>query len=167
MSATSLVYYQEKLGKTQPRRLQLAWSASSGTLTALVAGYPILATGAAISAQATIDTFLGTTSEFNYLAFDATSMGTDALGILIDMKGQARQAVWAKLTSYSSTYFATTANAVANGATGITATTLETALSCGDSSSITGSGNIAFKGVISGLDSLTGVLTLDIYWISK
>lgn len=166
MGATSLVYWQEKLLKTQPRKIQLVWSASSGTLTPQLSGYPILATGAAISTQATINSFLGTTAEFDYLAFDATAMGTDALAVIVDMKGQAKTAVWAELKSFSSTYQVTQAGARANGGS-LTASTLETAYACGDSSSITGSGNLAFKGVISGLDSLTGSLVLDLWWISK
>ncbi len=166
MSSTSLVYYQEKLLKTQPRQLTFVWTASSGTLTAQVAGAPVLATGAAISAQATIDNFLGTSSEFDYLAFDATAMGTDAIGVIIDMKGQAKSAVFAELRSFSSTYNATLAGARAAGGV-LTASTLETAYACGASATITGSGNLAFKGVISSLDSLTGILVLQLYWIAK
>lgn len=167
MADTSLIYWQEKLGKTQPRRLRVSWSVTSGAFTECVAGNPILLTQSAISAQSTIDNFLGTTSEFNYLAFDATSMGTDAVGVIIDMKGQAIKVVSAALNMYSSTYLGTAAGCRALGSAGITATTLECAVACGYSSSITGSGNIAFKGVISGMDAITGLVVLDIDWISK
>ncbi len=166
MADTSLIYYQEKFGKTQPRRLTFVWSVTSGAFTEQVKGNPILLTQGAISAQSTIDNFLGTTSEFNYLAFDATSMGTDAVGVIVDMKGQAATAVSARLTMNSSTYLATTAYAAALGGS-LTATTLETAFACGLSSTVTGSGNLAFKGVISGLDAITGLVQLDILWISK
>lgn len=166
MSDTSLIYYQEKLGKTQPRRLRFVWTISSGTPTLVVAGAPVLVTQAAISAQSTIDNFLGTTSEFDYLAFDATSMGTDAFGVIVDMKGQAKTAVFASLNSYTGTYQVTSAGARATGGT-LTATTLETAYACGLSSTVTGSGNLAFKGVISGLDSATGSVVLDLEWIAK
>lgn len=167
MADTSLIYWQEKLGKTQARRLRISWSVVSGAFTECVAGNPILLTQAAIAAQSTINNFLGTTAEFDYLAFDATSMGTDALGVIIDMKGQAIKVLAAHLNLYSSTYLGTAAGARALGSAGITATTLETAVACGYSSSITGSGNIAFKGVISGLDSATGLVVLDVDWIAK
>ncbi len=166
MADTSLIYWQEKLGKTQPRNLRIAWSVTSGAFTEIVPGAPILLTQAAVASQAVIDNFLGTTSEFNYLAFDATSMGTDALGVIVDMKGQAAKVVYASLTMMSSTYLGTTANANAIGGS-LTATTLETAVSCGFSTSVTGSGNLAFKGVISGMDAITGLVVLNVYWISK
>jgi hypothetical protein len=41
----------------------------------------------AIAAQSTIDNFLGTTSEFTTTQFDATTMGTDTFGLLINMSG--------------------------------------------------------------------------------
>ncbi len=167
MADTSLIYWQEKLAKTQPRRLRISWSVVSGAFTECVAGNPILLTQGAISAQSTIDNFLGTSSEFNYLAFDATSMGTDAVGVIVDMKGQCAKVLNAAINMYSSTYLGTAAGGRALGSVGITATTLETAVACGASSSITGSGNIAFKGVVSGLDAITGLVVLDIDWISK
>ena len=165
-SATSLVYYQEKLLKTQPRKVSFVWTASSGTLTPAVQGSPILVTQAAIASQAVINDFLGTTSEFDYLAFDATAMGTDAIGVIVNMQGQARTAIWAEIKQFSGTYQVTQAGARSAGGV-LTASTLETAYACGFSTSITGSGNLAFKGVISGLDSLTGTLVLDLGWIAK
>jgi hypothetical protein len=167
MADTSLIYWQEKLGKTQARRLRVSWSVVSGAFTECVAGNPILLTQGAISAQSTIDNFLGTVSEFNYLAYDATSMGTDAVGVIIDMKGQAIKVLNMSLNMYSSTYLGTAAGCRALGSAGITATTLESAVACGYSSTITGSGNIAVKGVISGLDAITGLVVLDVDWISK
>ena len=166
MTATSLVYYQEKLLKTQARKLTFHWSVASGAPTLLVAGAPILVTQAAISAQATIDSFLGTTSEFDYLAFDATSMGTDAIGFIIDMKGQARTAVWTELKVFTSTNGVTQAGSRAAGGT-MAATTLGAGLLCGASASVTGSGNLACRHVIGSLDSADGTLELSVYWIAK
>lgn len=165
MADTPIMYWQEKLGKTQLRTLKIAWTVSSGTFTEMIPGNPILFTQGAIATQATIDNFLGTTAEFNYLAFDATSMGTDAVGVIVDMKGQAAKVAYAQLNMFSSTYLGTAAGARAT--TAITATNLETTVSCGASSTITGSGNLAFKGVISGMDAITGLVVLDIFWISK
>jgi hypothetical protein len=166
MADTSLVYWQEKLGKTQARKLQFVWTTVSGAFTEKVPGAPVLLTQGAIASQSVIDNFLGTTSEFDYLAYDATAMGTDALGIIVDMKGQAAKAVYATLDAYSSTYGATLAGCrVAGGV--LVASTLEAAFACGASTTITGSGNLAFKGVISSLDTHTGLVVLNLYIISK
>ena len=124
MADTSLIYWQEKLAKTQARRLRISWSVISGAFTECVAGNPVLLTQGAIATQAVINTFLGTTAEFDYLAFDATSMGTDALGLLIDMKGQCAKVLAMHLNMYSSTYLGTAAGCHALGSVGITATTL-------------------------------------------
>ncbi len=42
----------------------------------------------AIASQTTVDNFLGTTNEFLIASFDATAMGTDTFGLLINMSGQ-------------------------------------------------------------------------------
>lgn len=165
MAGTSLVYWNDKLAKTQGRHLQFVWNIASGTPTLEVAGAPILVTQGAL-VQATIDTFLGTTAEFDYLAFDATSMGTDALGVIVDMKGQAAVGVWAELRQLTSTGGVTQAGARSTAKPLLT-TSLTTEFACGASTSITGSGNLAFKGVISGLDAADGILVLDMYYISK
>ena len=166
MADTPIMYWQEKLGKTQVRQLRIVWTTSSGTFTEKLPGNPIYFTQGAIATQSVIDNFLGTSSEFDYLAFDATSMGTDAVGVIIDMKGQAAKVSHATLDAYSGTHGVTLAGA-RTLTTAITATTLETAVACGASATITGSGNLAFKGVISGLDSHTGVVVLTVNWISK
>ncbi len=168
MSETSLFLYQDKFGRTQPRVLHLLWKITGAvTVVPVPIGVPVLTTFGAISAQSTIDNFLGTTSEFNYLAYDATSMGTDAMGVIVNMAGQARRVDGVIARTYSGTGGATVYQAGA-WANGITATTLETAAACGYSSSIAGSGNIAVKvnfAQTGSFDSLTsGFIQMDIYW---
>jgi len=163
MSDVSLMYYSDKLGKTQPRILRLVYHLASAAVTNIVQGYPVYTTFGAISAQSTIDNFLGTSSEFNYLAFDATSMGTDAFGFIVNMGGQCKMVTHMIAAMRSSTYLATTAFAAAEGGSSaaLTATTLETAVAAGTS------GNIAGKLVISSLDSTTALLQIEIGWIAN
>ena len=162
MSDTSLFNYQEKFGRTQPRVLRLNWKITDAvTIVPVPLGVPVLTTFSAISAQATIDAFLGTTSEFNYLAFDATSMGTDGFGVIVDMKGQAARVDGFKCTVYSGTDFSVP-YAVGAWNAGITASTLESACAKG------ANGNIAVKCSFTqsgNVDSLTaGFIQMEIYW---
>lgn len=164
MTATSLVYYQEKLGKTQIRKMRFVYTITGAkTIAEAVKGYPVLTGFDAISAQSTIDNFLGTSSEFLLAAFDATSMGTDAVYFIIDMKGQAKAAPRFRLTAVQGTYGGTFTFASSMApVTALTASTLEGAIAVGTS------GNIAVKAVISSLDGLTtGQLVLDVDWIAK
>lgn len=164
-AATSLMYYNDKLGKTQPRILRFFWNITAGKTISLVTGQvgsPILPTFDAYASQAVIDNFLGTTNEFLLAAFDATSMGTDAFGALINMGGQAAAVSYMSLTARTGTYGGTATSASATVGTALTASTLEAACVCG------ANGNIAVKAVISGLDALTSLnLELMVGWFAK
>jgi hypothetical protein len=162
MAEPGIFLYQDKFGKTQPRILMLNWKITDAvTVVSLPIGPPVLVTFGAISAQSTIDNFLGTTSEFNYLAFDATSMGTDAMGVIVNMAGQAARLDGFSVRAYSGTGGATVYAAGAYN-NGITNTTLETACALG------ANGNIAAKVAFSqsgSFDALTsGFIEMVLYW---
>lgn len=165
MSDTSLMYWGEKLGKTQPRVLRFGWAITGAkTVTPLIPGAPIMygfdATD--FASQAAIDAFLGTTNEFLLAAFDATAMGTDAFAVIVAMQNQGGKLLQAKLAVNSGTGGSTGSPlCVASSAT-LTSSSLTTQTAIG------ANGNLAFRGVSTGLDALTaGVITLDLHWISK
>lgn len=164
MAEPGIFLYQDKFGKTQPRELFFNWKITGAvtvvSLPVAVASVAYVTFGA-IAAQSTIDNFLGTTAEFNYLAFDATSMGTDAMGIIINMAGQAKRLDAFSIAAYSGSGFATVYQAGAWN-NGITNTTLETACALG------ANGNIAVKVDFhqsGSFDSLTsGNIQLRVLW---
>lgn len=162
MAEPSIFLYQDKFGKSQPRVLYFNWKITGAkTVVALPVSAPVLTAYDAIAAQSTIDNFLGTTSEFNVLAFDATSMGTDAFAFLVPMAGQG-----ARLDGFSVRVFSGTGSAtvysVGTWNNGLTNTTLETACALG-----TG-GNLAVKcsfAQAGAFDSLTsGFIEAHVYW---
>ncbi len=128
----------------------------------------------AIAAQATIDNFLGTTNEFLIAQFDATAMGTDAFGFLINMSGgapglntttnraQAAQLLCVEVTLHSGSQGATAVNeGVASIAT-LTSSSLATEFALGSY------GNIAGRAILSGLDILTtGIIVARLHWVSQ
>lgn len=121
----------------------------------------------AIAAQSTIDTFLGTptgtTSEFNYLAFDATSMGTAALAFICNMNGQVDKLVAVRASVNSGTAGVTQAvKMLQPTAAGLTNTSLSTQFAKG------ANGNVAGRIVVTNLDGFTsGTVTLTLFWRSK
>lgn len=164
--ATSLMYWNDQFGKTQPRILRLQYNITGAvTVSPCVANSATLVTFGAISAQATIDNFLGTTSEFDYLAFDATSMGADAMGVIVNMNGQASKVVAMVAKCFSGTGGGTLVERAVASSTALTATTLETKIAVGSS------GNIALKidwGNTPDFDALTsGLIDIAVHWISK
>lgn len=162
----SLAYYNEKLAKSQTRVMRLELQIT-GTVTVspVIAGAPVLTTFGAISAQSTIDNFLGTTSEFDYLAFDATSMGNDAMGGIVNMGGQAAKLSFMKALCYSATAGSTLVERAVVASSALTATSLVTECAKG------ANGNLAFKvdwGNTPDFDALTsGLIVVELYWVAK
>jgi hypothetical protein len=160
--ATSLFYYNDQWGKVQPRILRLQYTiTAAATSKPIVSNSASLTTYAAIAAQATIDDFLGTTSEFTVAQFDATSMGADAFGALVQMNGQCKSVVMMVARCYSASNTLVTRQ-VAGGT--LTASTLETAVQRG------ADGNIGLKvdfGNTPDFDALTaGTIDIEIHWIA-
>lgn len=166
MADTSLMYWQEKLGKTQPRVLRLEWEITGAkTVAPLVPGIPALTAFDAIASQAVIDGFLGTTNEFLLAAFDATSMGADAFAAIVNVAGQAQKLTKVVATCYSGTGGATKVERAVKSSSALTASTLATEAAVG------ANGNLAVKvdfGNTPDFDGLTsGLIVLELYWISK
>lgn len=168
MADTSLIYYNEKWGKTQGRILNIVFEITAAKTVALVPlGQPVLPAFDAIASQAVIDDFLGTSSEFTLAQFDATSMGADAFGCIVNMGGavgQVKSASRMRAVCYSGTGGSTAVSrAVKFGS--LTASTLETAAAVGSS------GNIGIKvdfGNVPDFDALTsGIIEIQVLWISK
>lgn len=166
MSQPSLHYWQDALPKTLPRVLHLAWEITAAkTVSPLNMGLPVLTAFDAVASQAVIDAYLGTTNEFLVAAFDATAMGADTFGGIVNMGGQA-----AKLNSmiarcYSGTGGATLVERCVKSSSALTASTLATECALGSS------GNLAFRvdfGNTPDFDALTaGVIVVELQWVSK
>lgn len=161
MSSPGLFYYNDKWGKTDPKVTTLVWRITAATTVVSVPmGPPVLATFGPLS-QDQIDSFLGTSSEFTQDQFDATSMGTDAFGCVINMEGQAAFAVGFEISSVTGALGSTIVSR-ASLALGLAGSTLQTAMALGSD------GNLAFQAVITGLDALTeGLIIAKIYWIAQ
>lgn len=165
MADTGLFYWNEKFGKTQQRVLHLQWQITAAkTVSTLPMGTPVLTAFDALASQAVIDNFLGTSSEFTLAQFDATSMGADAFGCIVNMAGQALALTGFEISCYSGSGLTTEVRR-ASLASGLTDSTLETALGLG------ANGNLAFKvdfGNTPDFDALTaGYIVAKVYWISK
>jgi hypothetical protein len=111
-----------------------------------------------------IDTFLGTSSEFTLAQFDATSMGADAFGVIVNMAGQVASAGAMSAACKSGTGLATVVTRDALSGT-LTASTLETAFAVG------ANGNLGIKidfGNTPDFDGLTsGLISIDVTWLAK
>ena len=161
MSSTSLHYWNEKLPKTQPRLLKFVYNITgAGAISSVVSGIPVYHTFGAIAAQSTIDDFLGSTNEFLIDKFDATAMGVDAVAFIIDMQGQAAKCLQAKIRMYGSDGALDVEEQMQFST--LTASTLET------KAELSSAGNIALRGVITGLDALgAGTIEVEVEWIAK
>lgn len=176
MSKPGLIYFNESLyGKEDELILKWKVTAAKTVVPLPINQSAVFTAFDAITPQSTIDNFLGTTNEFLIAQFDATSMGTDAFAGIINMSGQttgvtalggansaqAASVLCMVATLYSGSNGATSvAEGVASVAT-LTSTSLTTQIACG------GSGNIAFRTILSGLDVLTtGLIVVKINWVS-
>lgn len=163
--STSLFYWNEKHGRTQVRTINLAYSITAAkTVTALPSGIDCLTAFDALT-QAQIDAYLGNSSDFLLAKFDATSMGAHAFGGVVNMLGQAHAVVSMEAHCASGTGLATIVSRFAIGSTGLTSTTLETAVG------ISTAGNIGFKisfGATPDFDALTaGLIIVKLNWLAK
>ena len=96
---------------------------------------------------AAIDSFTGNTNDIlGDTCFAATAMGTDSMGFVIDMQGQAASAVAVSAILYDSTFVGT---AAAGTATALT-NSLSTALCC------SALGNLYGRVVPAGFDAASG-----------
>ena len=164
MSQTSLFHYQDQYQKGLCRVDRFIWKITAATTSSLVpAQSAVLSTYTALT-QAQIDAFLGSSSEFNYLDFDATAMGADAFAAIFNFLGQVQSVSSVTAKCYSSTGGSTLVTRQTQ-ALGLTASTLETA------AEVSSSGNVAVKvdfGNTPDFDALTsGTIEIEIAWVSK
>jgi hypothetical protein len=172
MADTSLFYWNERHGKTQPRFIQLYYRITAAkTVSSNPAGADSFSFFDAIT-QNQIDSYLGNTNDFLAAIFDSTAMGADTFGGIVRMSGygsasygQAAQVVAMTAFCYSGTGLSTTVSRAADGFAGLTASTLETAVG------ISTAGNIGFKvdfGNTPDFDALTsGLISIRIAYIAK
>ena len=115
--------------------------------------------------QALIDAHLGTTNEFTAAQFDATSMGADAQGIIIDMAGQAAELFMFEGICYSATGGATQSIVADIDTATLTDSSLQTECALG------ANGNIGIKIDWSNspdFDGLTaGQVLIRVHWRAK
>ncbi len=164
MADTSLIYYNDQFGKVIPRRLQLEYNITGAkAASAIVPNSGTMVFFDALSTQAQIDNFLGSTNEFLLVAFDSTAMGADAFGGLVNMCGQAKKVTQMQAYCYSASNTIVTRQTQA--ASALTASSLTTQVAVG------ADGNVAFRvdfGNSPDFDGLTaGTIVIDLYWISK
>ena len=163
MSVSSLLYWNDQLGKVVPNRLRLQWTITAAkTVSAAVANSASLVAFDAVASQAVIDALLGTTSEFALAAFDATAMGTDAFAAIVNMGGQAKKLLGCRASFY------TGSNGLTSVKSGVASVTTLTASSLTAQCALGASGNLAARVILTGVDALTsGIIELELDWISK
>lgn len=164
MSQASLFHWQDQYQKSVPRVDVFMWKITGAAASQLVpAQSGVLSTYGALT-QAQIDAFLGSSSEINYLAYDATAMGADAFGAIFNFNGQVQSLSYVKATCYSGTGGATAVTRTTLAA-GLTNSTLETA------AVVTSLGNVGVKvdfGNTPDFDGLTsGIIVMELAWVSK
>lgn len=162
---TSLFYWNSALGKTLSRELVLRYEITGATtVSPLVQGLPCLPTFAALTQQ-TIDDFLGSSSEFTAAQFDATSMGADAFGGIVNLAGQVQYLQSMEAMCYSA---AAGDTLVSRGVKSI-ATLQDSTLA--SECAVSSLGNIGFKvdfGNVPDFDALTaGMILIKLAYISK
>jgi hypothetical protein len=115
--------------------------------------------------QAIIDAHLGTSSEFTAAQFDATSMGADAQGIIINMAGQVDELLMFEGICYSATGGATQSMVADIDTATLTDSSLQTECALG------ANGNVGVKvdwGNSPDFDGLTaGQIIIRIHWRAK
>jgi hypothetical protein len=158
-TSPGLFFWQDKLGKANPHCVQFLWQITAAqTISQIPQGTPVLTTFAAIASQSTIDDFLGTTNEFLIAQFDATAMGVDSFGCIVNMAKQADELYAAEAFFDNGTLVQRVIPSVAT----LTSSSLSTQAAVGSY------GNLAMRAVLTGLDAATsGILGMNFYFRSK
>jgi hypothetical protein len=160
-----LAYWNDQVSKGTPRRLRLVWNITGAKAFALVPQSTLALVSADAITQADLDAFLGTASEVDGLAFDATAMGNDTFGGVVDLGGQAAKVVQMSAVCFSNTGGSDRVERQCQAATALTNSTNSTQVA------VTSQGNLAFRAVFGNtpdFDGLTsGTVVIDFDWISK
>jgi len=165
VNSVSLAYWSDKAQRAESRELSLVFNITGAKASTEVQAAPVLHTYDAFASQAVIDDFLGTTNEFLLTAFDATAMGADMFGGVVNLEGQCKAVEAITAICYSGTDGATQAVSAKAGSSALTASTLLTEVAAG------ADGNVGFKvnfGNTPDFDALTaGLIVVKILWKSK
>ena len=157
----ALQYWNDKLGRGEPHVTKLLYKITgAGTFTALEGNASLVSEGAITDAA--IAAFLGETdSPFAAAAFDATAMGNDIIGGVVDFSGQVKELIGMKAVCLGVTTAVTVGCAASAD---MTASTLQTECAMKN-------GNVAWKanfGNSPDFDGLTaGLIEVTLYWRSK
>lgn len=171
MSANTAVYYNnEKHAKTQSRSMDFVFRFTAAkTIVPVPVGADCFTFFDAVT-QAQIDAYLTSptktvANDFLVTLFDATAMGADTFGGIINMGGQAASVISLEAKCYSGTGGSTLVTRSVSAISTLTASTLETAVG------ISPAGNLAFKvdfGNTPDFDALTaGTIVISVKYISK
>lgn len=162
-NSRSLMYWNDKLGDTQPWAMRFVYEINGAKdISLVVPGSPIYHSFDAIAAQATIDDFLGTTDEFTIAQFDATALGVDAIGGFVRMDKQASKGVKMRAALLSGADGSTVVEDNVKFVSSLTDSSLTTQAAVG------ADGNIGWRAVITGLDAATaGLVVVEFDWLSK
>lgn len=155
-------YWGDKAGRGQPRRSTFLWKITGAATQKNLNANASLAQSGAIT-DAAVATFLGeTSSPFLADSFDATSMGADVFGGVIDMGGQVQELYGMRAEVLTADTGATVVKG-GEAAANLTATLLT---ECAAKN-----GNIGFKvnfGNSPDFDGLTaGLIIVEFFWRSK
>lgn len=156
MSSTPSQLKSADLQNNQYEELEFIVKLDSGapSLSPASNGSPIImgtATNTAPLTQAAIDAFLGSSSEVvAATAFGATAMGTDSLGFVINLQGQAKEAVSLEAFLYDATVIGKGVVASTSALTDALSTALAK----------TSLGNLYGRVVASGLDASSSLLVI-------
>jgi len=157
----SLMYWNDKIQRGQARNISLVYSIDGAKDVSDLQGIGALVSFDAIT-QTAIDTYLDSSSEFDADAFDATAMGTDMFGGVLDCGGQVKELLYCAARVYSPAAGTTLDEQAFQDSAALTASTLLS------EAAISASGNIGFKLEVTGLDALTaGLIVIDLAWKSK
>ena len=160
MSNPSRIMWNDNIQRGEPLETKFLYKIT-GTKTVTNSSAASKVLFDALSAQADIDDFLGTTNEFLLASFAATPMGTGAIGFLFNMEGQVQELIAVKVKVLSGTDLSTIQQTAANVFTTVGAT-----LAC--SFALGANGNVAGHTVITGLDGYTtGEVEVTLVWRAK
>jgi hypothetical protein len=162
-NSVSLTYWNERVQMSQPRKLTLLFTITGAKAVTDLGRSPTLVSFDTAWTQAQIDAHLGTSSEFNYLAFDSTAVGADVFSGIVNMSGQCAEVYGMVARCYSASNTVVTRQC--EDAATLTNSTLATEIAKG------ANGNVAFKvdfGNTPDFDGLTaGTIEIEILWRSK
>lgn len=163
--SVSLHLYSAKRGKQVQRDVWAFDITAATTVSPLpIDDVSALTTFGALT-QAVIDAHLGTSDEFTAAQFDATSMGADAFGCILDMGGQADELERVVVKCYSGTAGATLVERSFKPSTTLTDSSLTSECALG------ANGNIGIKvdfGNSPDFDGLTaGQIEIEVFWRAK